>query len=562
MTTRTGEKHLSRRGASLSHGGSDSWEFNGNEVSAVEWALLFLVFGINVPVWTMIAFLRRFDDNRRSARQDAEAPPTRMRPDQVAVVIPAHDEEGGIAKSITSALRIVPAANVHVLADGCSDRTPEVAAGYGVRVLEITPGRGKAGAIEAAIGHFDITGRFGALLIIDADTEIDSAYLTNGLPLLDDPRYAAVAGCVHTPWDPQEHTFIGRLLISYRARLWTIMQWMRYGQSWRYINVTPIVPGFASMYRTSALPHMDLNPPGLIIEDFNMTFELHHKRLGKIAFSPEVHATTDDPDNLRDYYRQVRRWALGLWQTLRRHGAWFGRFWFTTSFFMLEIVTSSLIILALFCSGVLMVLVPLTAGWVLDWPVYREVHSFLAPLMTPFNLVLFLFLPDYLITCVVAALRRRPSLLIYGVGFLLVRVVEAAATMWTLYRLWRAQSSGIWTSPRRLAQVVASESAGSPDSTPASAGPGGREEVAGPAAEPAPAVGSNASTRRVVLLDAAAVLPVIAVVGLALTGVLNVLLVAGLLLAPALATTTWRHRPGQRQAGVSPATRDRPHGRV
>jgi poly-beta-1,6-N-acetyl-D-glucosamine synthase len=511
------------------------------EVRPVEWVLLFLVFGINVPVWTMIAILRRLGESRMPAPGEAAAPANRIRPDEVAVVIPAHDEEGGIAKAITSALRIVPAANVHVLADGCRDRTAEVAAGFGVRVLELSPGRGKAGALEAAIDHFDIIHRFGALLIIDADTEVDADYLTNGLPMLDDPGYAAVAGFVRSPWRPQGHTLIGRLLISYRGRLWVIMQLMRYGQSWRYINVTPIVPGFASMYRTSVLPRMDLNPPGLIIEDFNMTFELHHKRLGKIAFSPSVHATTEDPDNLPDYYRQVRRWALGLWQTLRRHGAWLGRFWFTTAVFMLEVVSSSVIILALVVVGALMALVPLTAGWVLDWPVYREVHSALQPWLAPYNLVLFLFLPDYLITCLVALVRRRPSLLLYGFAFLLVRVIDATATMWTLYRLWHAKSSGRWMSPRR--------------GNPAPQARGRTEEPAVPEAA------SSSLTWRIVMLDATVVLPVVAVVGLGLAGLLNVLLAAGLLLAAATSAVAW-HESRRRAARVSSATHDRPPGRV
>lgn len=508
----------------------------------MEWVLLFLVFGINVPVWTAIAILRWLAERRRPAPRDAIAPASRMRPDEVAVVIPAHDEEAGIAKSIASALRIVPAANVHVLADGCSDLTAELAASLGVRVLELNPGRGKAGAIEAAIDHFDITHRFGALLIVDADTEVDSDYLTNGLPMLDDPGYAAVAGYVRTPWRPQGHSLIGRLLISYRGRLWVIMQWMRYGQSWSHINVTPIVPGFASMYRTSVLPRMDLNPPGLIIEDFNMTFELHHKRLGKIAFSPSVHAMTDDPDNLRDYYRQVRRWALGLWQTLRRHGAWFGRFWFTTALFMLEVLSSSVIILALVVVGAMLALVPLTAGWALDWPVYREVHSAVRPWLNPYNVVLFLFLPDYLITCVVALVRRRPSLLVYGFGFLLVRVIDATATMWTLYRLWSSRSSGRWTSPRRGNPAPRAH-----ESTDAPTVPGGS---------------SHSLTARIVLLDATVVLPLVAVVGLAMAGLLNVLLAAGLLLAAATSVAAGRGHPGRHAAPVSSATGDPPPGRV
>ncbi len=30
---------------------------------------------------------------------------------------------------------------------------------------------------------------------------------------------------------------------------------------------------------------MDMNPPGLVIEDFNMTFEVYQKQLGKVGFT-------------------------------------------------------------------------------------------------------------------------------------------------------------------------------------------------------------------------------------------------------------------------------------
>ncbi|WP_158628586.1 glycosyltransferase [Saccharopolyspora rhizosphaerae] len=503
----------------------------------MEWLLLFLVFGINVPVWSVFSILRCLDERRRPASAERSAPPNRLRPADVAVLIPAHDEELGITLAINSTLRLVPAVNVHVLADGCRDRTAEIAAAHGVRVLELNPGRGKAGAIEEAIEYFQIIRRFAAVLLVDADTEVGADYLTHALPMFDDPRMAAIAGYVRPPWSPEDHTFTGRLLTSYRARLWTVMQWMRYGQSWRNINVVPIAPGFASMYRTSVLPKIDLNPPGLIIEDFNMTFELHHKRLGKVGFSPSVNASTEDPDNLPDYYRQVRRWSLGLWQTLRRHGVWFGRFWFATGALMLEVVTSSVLILGIVAGAVLLLLVPLTGGWALDWPVYREVHAVLAPWLSPFDLAVFLFLPDYLVTCVAAVVRRRPSLLIYGVGFLFVRAVEAVATMWTFYRMWRTRSSGRWTSPR-------------PPTPP-------EDE-----AEGLPALPAKPGARRVVLLDAVRVAPVVTVVALGVVGVLNVLLVAGLLLATVTALTAW-HRPGKAGLQVSSSgAGDPPPGRV
>ena len=51
-------------------------------------------------------------------------------------------------------------------------------------------------------------------------------------------------------------------------------------------NVVSIVPGFASMYRTRILGRHRHRAPGLAIEDYNMTFEVHAKNLGRIAFHP------------------------------------------------------------------------------------------------------------------------------------------------------------------------------------------------------------------------------------------------------------------------------------
>ena len=280
--------------------------------------LLFVV-GVSLAFWSVVAVLRRLAELRRPERP---VPPHRLTPRDVAVIIPARNEEMIISATIRSVLRLVKPGNIHVVADGCDDDTGLIALSWGLNVLEPMPARGKAAGIEAVVRDFDLPGRFRVLLIVDADTELDEHYLERALPLFDDPEVVAVAGYAKASWRPQELTLMGRLLVAYRTRLYAVMQWIKYAQTWRRTNVTSIVPGFASMYRTSVLAQMDLNPPGLVIEDFNMTFEVHHKRLGKIAFRPDIGATTQDPDNLPDYYKQITRWQLGLWQTVRRHRLW------------------------------------------------------------------------------------------------------------------------------------------------------------------------------------------------------------------------------------------------
>ncbi|HEX6338925.1 MAG TPA: glycosyltransferase family 2 protein [Jiangellaceae bacterium] len=411
----------------------------------MEWVLVVALMGVNLVLWTLVGGLR-FTSESLADPADTDTP-FKLRPSDVAVLIPAHNEEPVIAATIQSALRLVPPGNVHVVADGCDDATAEIARANGADVLELEPGRGKAGGIEAGIEHFQIPGRFPVVLILDADTELDEHYLERGLPLLDKPGVVALAGYARAGWRPQELSPVGRFIAAYRTRLYAVMQWLKYGQTWRWTNVTAIVPGFASMYWTSTLRRMDLNPPGLVIEDFNMTFEIHHRRLGKIAFHPGVFATTQDPDNLRDYYRQVLRWHLGFWQTLRRHGFWFSGFSAALALFLIEVVTASVGLVLL--AAALALLTPLvlvdylTLGWDIDLGGVVDVYTVLV-------MVLLLALAiDYLLTCLTALAFRRPALLLYGLGFLTLRFVDATAALWTIPQAWRARSDGRWTSPKR-----------------------------------------------------------------------------------------------------------------
>lgn len=420
------------------------------------------VVGVNFFLWSIIAAIRILTPASRDHNHIAVAIERRGRTTQdeeitasdVAVIIPAHNEETVIASTIESVLQRLPAQQIHVVADGCVDATARIAKQLGVHVIELDPAHGKARGIEEALGRFAILDRFAVVLILDADTELGPGYMRSGLRLLNKTGAAAVAGYALSRWQPEQLPLVGRFLVAYRIRLYTVMQWIRYGQTWRYTNVTAVVPGFASMYRTNALRQIEVNPPGLVIEDFNMTFELHRKRLGKVAFGPSMSAMTQDPDNLRDYCRQVMRWSLGFWQTVRRHGFWPSLFSLTLALFLLETLTSSIILLG-GAAIVMLLAVPSLVGDVAQsWGWYVELRRVASPYMTPANLLLLVFLPDFLLTCCAALWMRRPGLLIYGPSFIFIRLIDAAAMLWTLPQsLWRA-SSGRWTSPKRRSSLL------------------------------------------------------------------------------------------------------------
>ena len=88
----------------------------------------------------------------------------------IAVVIPAHNEAGGIGACVRSVLACRPAAVV-VVADNCTDSTAAVAAAAGARVFTRSDEvrRGKGYALDFAFERLLPEG-FDAFLVIDADT--------------------------------------------------------------------------------------------------------------------------------------------------------------------------------------------------------------------------------------------------------------------------------------------------------------------------------------------------------------------------------------------------------
>jgi len=411
--------------------------------------LAILMVGVNTLIWGSAGALRYL--RSRSTPPAPVAPGPRIDRGRVAVLIPAHNEALVIGATISSACAQVDPDQVFVASDGSSDATADLARAAGANVVELTPNRGKAGAIAAAIEYFELIRRFDVVLLLDADTRLDQDYLASGLPAFDDPGVVAVAGRATTTVDPPPATRFGRLLLAYRERFYVVVQYLlKYGQASRPANVVSIVPGFASMYRTSVLGEIDIAAPGLVIEDFNMTFELHAKQLGRIDFRPNAAiARTQDPDTFEDYVKQMKRWTLGFWQTVRRHRARRDRFWAALTLYIVELVLSSTMLL-------LMIGLLVAAGGLWAWAAATgEVSPMdgLWRIAPPLAILLGIYVPDLLLTVAAVIASRRPGYLIYAPVFPLLRAVDAAVCLRSLFEALtrRRAATGRWTSPTRRA---------------------------------------------------------------------------------------------------------------
>ena len=124
--------------------------------------------------------------------QRAQASVGERRLGRVHVLVPAHDEEAGIANTLL-ALRdqTYQPHTVTVIADNCTDATVDIARGMGVTVVETVGNTDKkAGALNQVLDTLLPTlGADDLVFVQDADSALDAhflenaaGYLTRGLP--------------------------------------------------------------------------------------------------------------------------------------------------------------------------------------------------------------------------------------------------------------------------------------------------------------------------------------------------------------------------------------------
>jgi glycosyltransferase involved in cell wall biosynthesis len=81
------------------------------------------------------------------------------------VIIPAYNEEKTVAAVVKVALQCSCVDEVLVISDGSTDDTAGVARDAGARVIELSPNRGKGGAMLVGVAHTDAD----VVLFLDAD---------------------------------------------------------------------------------------------------------------------------------------------------------------------------------------------------------------------------------------------------------------------------------------------------------------------------------------------------------------------------------------------------------
>src|SRR3989338_3488409 len=106
-----------------------------------------LPIGISVTIWSLIGLLRLILNYLPFRKKRHWGWGGKLRPSDIAVLLPAHNEELVIRQSIQALKQMLDEKQIYVASDGSKDKTYRRAQMEGCHVSRLIPGRGKGRAL-------------------------------------------------------------------------------------------------------------------------------------------------------------------------------------------------------------------------------------------------------------------------------------------------------------------------------------------------------------------------------------------------------------------------------
>lgn len=226
----------------------------------------------------------------------------------VSVIVPAYNEEVGIAAAVRSALASRHPVEVIVVDDGSTDHTAHVVAALrlpGVRLIR-QRNAGKPAALNTGLA----AARFELVLMVDGDTVLEPSTVATLARHFRDAHVGAVSGNAKVGnrrgilgrWQHIEYV-IG---FNLDRRMYDVLQCM------------PTVPGAVGMFRRSAVLGVGGLPQDTLAEDTDLTMAL--ERAGwRVTYEERARAWTEAPSTLGQLWKQRYRWCYGTLQATWKH---------------------------------------------------------------------------------------------------------------------------------------------------------------------------------------------------------------------------------------------------
>lgn len=233
-----------------------------------------------------------------------------------AIAIPAHDEEAVIGRTLERLHhQRYPRQlyDVFVVADHCTDGTAAIARQHGVLCYErATPPRGSKGAALAWLTEriFEVGVPYDAVVIFDADTQVDAAFLR-----VMDTRLAR-----------GDQVIQGQHRIANPGTGWfAALTWAMFMIDNRFQNLGRSNLGFSAKimgdsicFRADLLRRLGWDTAGLT-EDFEMGLRLLLEGV-RVVYEPAAVGCGESPSTWAAARAQRARWLRGAAEAKRRYG--------------------------------------------------------------------------------------------------------------------------------------------------------------------------------------------------------------------------------------------------
>ena len=262
----------------------------------------------------------------------------------VAVLIPAYNEEDVLADTIRAILKLVPAEQLYIVNDGSTDATYKIARKYTGNVLT-TQNQGKAHALNTGLKYFRLSKLYKYIFFMDADTQPAIDFLDKTLKHFISNEKGKVV-CVVGRVKGRGDSWVSK----YRQWEYQISHYV-HKKAQEKINSIIVVPGCATIYNSLVFEKLNY-PQGTMTEDMDFTFLLHRNNLNRMVFEDSAVVYTQDPENVKDFIKQVTRWYTGFWQVVKKHNIpWHGQLLdFEVSMLALEGLYNGMIVLTFLIS--------------------------------------------------------------------------------------------------------------------------------------------------------------------------------------------------------------------
>ncbi|WP_190815823.1 bifunctional polysaccharide deacetylase/glycosyltransferase family 2 protein [Saccharopolyspora pogona] len=243
---------------------------------------------------------------RRSRRWE---PPWQIS-QRVGVIVPAYNEEAGIANTVRSILASDHPVEVIVIDDGSTDRTVEVVQQLQERFPRIRLIRQENAGKSAALNTGLAAANSELVVMVDGDTALEPDAVGRLVAHFTNPDIGAVSGNVKVG---NRRSLLGRWQhIEY------VIGFNLDRRVYDVLHCTPTVPGALGAFRRSAILDIGGVSDDTLAEDTDLTMALERDGW-RVAYEEHAISWTEAPATYGQLWKQRYRWCYGTLQAIWKH---------------------------------------------------------------------------------------------------------------------------------------------------------------------------------------------------------------------------------------------------